>query len=354
MGAVVLEVEAMFYERAGDSRVRCKLCPWNCLLEDGKRGICGGRENRRGVLYAINYGKITALAIDPIEKKPLFHFYPGSPILSISTFGCNFQCPWCQNWHISRASLEESVYDEVEPQRVVEYAKRYGVPFIAYTYNEPLVWYEYVYDVSKLARREGMKNVLVTNGFVEEEPLEELLPYVNAANVDVKAFREEVYRKYIKGKLAPVLQNVETMHEKGVHVETTYLVIPGINDDLSEIRKFCRWVLDALGPDVPVHFSRFFPHYKMSHLPPTPLELLIKAREIAMEEGLRYVYVGNVPGHEGENTHCPSCKRPVIKRVGFEITEWRLSDENRCEFCGERVAITGERWRGGGGRWLWF
>ena len=206
-----------------------------------------------------------------------------------------------------------------------------------------------MYDVSKLAKREGMKNVLVTNGFVEEGPLEELLPYVDAANVDVKAFREEVYRKYIKGKLAPVLQNVEMMHERGIHVETTNLIIPGLNDDMEEFRRMCRWHLDSLGPDVPLHVSRFFPQYKMTHLMPTPVETLAKAWKIAREEGLNYVYVGNLPGNEGEHTYCPNCGELVIKRYGFRIERWKLDDEMRCPKCGTKIPITGEYHPSGGG-----
>ncbi len=336
--------EASFYEKIGDTKVRCRLCPWHCVIESGKRGICRTRENKDGILYALNYGKITALAIDPIEKKPLFHWYPGSPILSISTFGCNLQCPWCQNWHISRASLEEAIYEDRRPEEIVNLAKRYGAPSIAYTYNEPLIWYEYVYETASLAKREGIKNVLVTNGFIEKEPLEELMPYIDAANVDIKAFKRETYLKIIKGKIEPILENVVYMHSKGVHIETTYLIVPGVNDNYEEIRKFAQWQVDNLGPDTPMHFSRFFPHYKMAHVPPTDVKVLIKAREIAMEEGVRYVYIGNVPGHEGENTYCPGCKRLLIRRIGFEIIEWNLTENMTCKFCGERIAITGKRW----------
>lgn len=336
--------EAKFYERIGDNKIRCNLCPWHCIIEEGRRGICGTRENKNGKLYALNYGKITALAIDPIEKKPLFHWYPGSPILSISTFGCNLQCPWCQNWHISRASLEEAIYEERSPEEIVSLTKRYNVPFIAYTYNEPFIWYEYIYDVASLARKEGIKNVFVTNGFIEKEPLEDLISYIDAANVDIKAFKKDTYLKIIKGKLEPILENVVYMYSKGVHVETTYLIVPGINDSYEEIREFARWQVENLGPDSPIHFSRFFPHYKMTHVPPTDVEVLIKARKIAMEEGVRYVYIGNVPGHEGENTYCPSCGRLLVRRIGFEILDWNLTEDMRCKFCGEKIAIVGKRW----------
>jgi len=345
--------EARFYDKLDSNRVRCNLCPWHCVIEEGMTGLCGTRKNREGVLYAVNYGKVTALAIDPIEKKPLFHWYPGSPILSISTFGCNFQCPWCQNWHIARATLESAIYEEREPEEIVELAKRYNVPSIAYTYNEPLIWYEYVYDVARLAKKEGIRNVLVTNGYIEKEPLEDIIPYIDAANVDVKAFKKETYLKVIKGKLEPVLENIKYMHGKGVHIETTYLIVPGINDDYEEIRDFAKWQVENLGPDTPIHFSRFFPHYKMTNIPPTDVNILIKAREIAMKEGVKYVYIGNVPGHEGEHTYCPKCKHLLIKRVGFEIIEWNLTEDMECEFCGEKIAIVGKRWSSWS-RFLWF
>ena len=343
---------AMFYEKISDNKVRCLLCPWRCIIDEGKRGLCGTRENREGNLFALNYGKVTAIAIDPIEKKPLFHWYPGSPILSISTFGCNFQCPWCQNWHISRASLETASYELMEPEKVVEIAVRYNVPSIAYTYNEPLIWFEFVYDVARLAKKENIKNVLVTNGYVEKKPLKQLLPYIDAANVDVKAFKQETYIKVIKGKLEPVLNNIVLMNENNVHVETTYLIIPGLNDDPEEIRMFAKWQVKKLGPDAPIHFSRFFPHYKMTKTPPTPVESLIKARNIAMEEGVKYIYIGNVAGHEGENTYCPSCGKLLVRRVGFEIIEWNITENLECRFCGEKIAIKGDRWAGKS--YLWF
>jgi len=337
--------EALWYERLGDGRVRCLLCPWRCILEPGQVGVCGVRRCEDGRLVTLIYGLVTSVAIDPIEKKPLFHFYPGAPILSISTVGCNFKCPWCQNWHISQAKPGEVAADYVEPERIVALMKEYEVPFLAFTYNEPIIWYEYVIDVARLAKKSGGKIVLVTNGHINPAPLEELVKYVDAANVDVKAFSQATYAKYIHGKLDAVLEAIKIMKERGVHVETTYLVIPGINDGEEEFRKMVRWHLEELGPDTPLHISRFYPAYKFTDRPPTPVEKLAKLWELARGEGLRYVYVGNVPGHSGEYTYCPSCGKPVIKRMGFEVFEWNLTEDNRCRFCGAKVALVGHRWR---------
>ncbi|MEM4028894.1 MAG: AmmeMemoRadiSam system radical SAM enzyme [Thermofilaceae archaeon] len=338
---------ARWFAKLDGGRVRCLLCPWRCVLEPERVGLCGVRMNRGGELYTLVYGMVSSMAIDPIEKKPLYHFYPGAPIFSISTVGCNFRCPWCQNWTISRASPTKAWLEYVEPQDVVRLMKRYGVPFLAFTYNEPLIWYEYVEEVAKLVKQEGGFNVLVTNGFACREPLEELAGYIDAANVDVKAFDPLTYLRVIGGKLEAVLENVKLLKEKGVHVETTYLVVPGVNDSEEEFRKMLRWHLDELGPEVPLHISRFFPHYKFIDRPPTPVETLVRFWELARNEGLHYVYVGNVPGHSGEYTYCPQCGKPVIKRFGFEIFEWNLTLDNRCRFCGAQVHIRGTRWRAG-------
>lgn len=327
------------------------MCPWRCVLEPGRVGICGVRMNRGGELVTLIYGLISSIAIDPIEKKPLYHFYPGAPILSISTVGCNFRCPWCQNWTISQVSLEQARLDHMEPEGIVKLVKRYGVPFVAYTYNEPLIWYEFVEDTAKLVREAGGYNVLVTNGHASHEPLEELAKYIDAANVDVKAFDPLTYLKVIGGRLEAVLENVKLLKEKGVHVETTYLVVPKINDSKEEFLKMVRWHLDELGPETPLHVSRFFPAYKFIDRAPTPVETLVRFWELARKEGLYYVYVGNVPGHGGEYTYCPSCGKPVVKRFGFEIFEWNLTNDNRCGFCGVRIHIKGRRWREARSAW---
>ena len=340
--------KADFYKPLSNGVVKCRLCPWGCVLRPGQRGFCGVRENRGGELYTLNYGLVTALNVDPVEKKPLFHYYPGSPIVSISTVGCNFKCPWCQNYTISQYPPERVVGDYMEPEDVIKYMKHVRVPFLAFTYNEPIIWYEFVHETAKLAKREGFRNVLVTNGHICPEPLEELVKYIDAVNVDIKSFRSETYLKVIRGRLEPVLEATRLMRERGVHVETTYLVVPGVNDDLEEFKQLVRWQVEELGPDAPLHISRFYPMYKYIDRESTPVSVMESMWRVARELGLNYVYMGNVPGHRGENTYCPSCGRPVIKRFGFWITEWNLTRNNECKYCGAKVAIVGERWREGG------
>ena len=334
-------VEARFYESLGDGLVKCTICPRKCVMKPGERGFCGTRENRDGRLYSLIYGEVSASAVDPIEKKPLFHFEPGSLTFSISSVGCSFKCPWCQNYHISMARPEDYRTTRMEPGEVVRLAEKYGCPSISITYNEPIIWLEYVEDVAKLAKAKGMKVVLVTNGYISLEALDAVSGLIDAANVDIKAFTEEFYRRYCKGSLSDVLAATEAMKEKGIHVETTSLLIPGLNDSEEEVRALCRWHLENLGPDTPIHFSRFFPCYKMAYKEPTPISTLEMARRIALEEGLRYVYVGNLPGNPGEHTYCPTCHKAVIKRYGFEIDEWNLDDEMRCPDCGTKIPIVG-------------
>jgi len=339
--------EAMFYDKLEGGMVRCRLCPWNCTLSKGQVGRCRTRKNIDGKLYTLIYGLVSSTAIDPIEKKPLFHFYPGAPIFSISSVGCNFRCPWCQNWEISQASPDNFVGSYMSPERVVELMKHYEVPFLAFTYNEPLIWFEYIYETAKMAKRENFYTVAVTNGHINIEPLSKLMPYLDAANIDVKAFNPETYLKIIGGKLDGVLQAIIEMKRKGVHVETTYLVIPDLNDSEDEFKKMVKWHLDNLGPETPLHISRFFPMYKYSDRSPTPIETIEKLWNIAREEGLYYVYVGNIPWHGGENTYCPHCGKLVIRRIGFDVIEWNLDEENRCKYCGEKVHIVGRLWKKG-------
>jgi len=341
--------EASWYRKIDSERVQCILCPHNCVIPNGKRGFCGVRENKKGTLYTLIYGLASALNIDPIEKKPLYHFYPGSPIVSVSTAGCNFRCPWCQNYNISQARPEELFLEELDPSVLIKYSLETKTPFIAFTYNEPLIWYEYILDVCKLAVKHDIKLVLVTNGYINLEPLEELVKYINAANVDIKAFSEETYRRYIKADLRPVLEATEFMKEKGVHIETTYLVIPELNDSLDEFKQMVHWHLETLGAETPLHISRFFPMYKFIDRNPTPVKTLKSLWETAKREGLHYVYVGNLPGNEGENTYCPKCGQPVISRIGFWITGWKLTRDNRCINCGAKIPIIGYRWPGSSG-----
>jgi pyruvate formate lyase activating enzyme len=337
-----LEVEALLYEKLKGETVKCNVCPRRCYIRPGTLGFCKVRQNRSGHLYAISYGKLTASNVDPIEKKPLYHFWPGSTSYSISSFGCSFACPWCQNWSISQAGPEDSYYGEASPEQVVRAAKRHGCKTISYTYNEPLIWLEYVLDTAKLALKEGILNVLVTNGYTTPEALDLLGPYIQAANVDVKAFNPHFYAKYCKGRLEDVLEALKIMAEKGWHLETTLLIIPTLNDDRKEIRGMAAWIRENLGAETPFHISQFYPTYKMSHLKPTPVGLLVEAREIALREGLKYVYLGNVPGHESENTYCPSCGFLLIKRWGFSILEWNLTREISCSKCGEKIPVKGE------------
>ncbi|WP_297498900.1 AmmeMemoRadiSam system radical SAM enzyme [Thermococcus sp.] len=335
--------EAMWWESLRDGRVRCKLCPLNCIINEGKRGSCRIRKNIGGKLYTLNYGKVSSVGADPVEKKPLFHFWPGSCAFSISTVGCNMHCKHCQNWEISQADESFPYLHDMTPEMVVRMAKRYGCESIAYTYNEPVIWYEFVLETAELAKKEGLYNLLITNGYINEEPFRELAPYIDAMNIDIKAFNDEFYMKIVSVPSGEPSRRTAVIAKKefGIHVELTYLIIPTLNDREEEIRAFARWVAEELGDDTPVHFSRFFPHYKLTHLPPTPLETMDMAYRVAKEEGLKFVYIGNVPGHPGENTYCPRCGRPVIVRWGFEITEYHVTPGGKCEYCGEEIPIVG-------------
>lgn len=324
-----------------DGLVRCAVCGRRCYIAEGKRGFCKVRENRGGVLYILNYAKLTAMNVDPIEKKPLFNFWPGSLSFSISSISCSLTCEWCQNYSLSQVEPGEIPVQEVSPERVVDTAKKYGCRTIAYTYNEPIIWMEYVVDTAKVAGEQGILNVLVTNGYATEECIREFSPYIAAANVDIKAFHPEFYSKHCQGRLEDVLESAKLMVKNGWHVETTYLLIPGLNDSLDEVKKMSRWVAEELGVDTPLHFSQFYPVYKMAHLTPTPVGTIVRARETALKEGLHYVYVGNVPGHEGENTYCPSCGLTLVQRWGFEVLEWKLTEKTTCPGCGAKIAIKG-------------
>ncbi len=280
--------EALYYEKTGSEKVRCHLCPYECIIPPGGKGACGIRRNVDGILYSLIYGKTTGLSLDPIEKKPLYHYHPGEEILSLGTRGCNLHCDFCQNWHISQ-DVDGPTEDITSPE-VVRKAKELGSFGIAYTYNEPFIWYEFVLDTAKLARRDGLKNILVTNGFVNRAPLEEMLPYIDAMNIDLKAFDEDFYAKICKGRLKPVLDVIK-ISAKACHVELTNLIIPTLNDSEGSVRKMVDWICDNLGAEMPLHLSRYFPCYKMD-LPPTPIETIKRVERIAKEK-LKYVYIGN-------------------------------------------------------------
>ncbi|MCD6530090.1 AmmeMemoRadiSam system radical SAM enzyme [Candidatus Bathyarchaeota archaeon] len=329
--------EAMFYEKVEGNLVKCNLCSHRCRIPDSKRGVCGVRENREGTLYSLVYGRAVAQAVDPIEKKPLFHFYPGSKIFSIATVGCNFRCLNCQNYDISQMPREHGsiIGESLLPEEIVEKAKRYGCRSIAYTYTEPTVFFEYAYETAKLASKEGIKNVFVTNGYITEEALRELAPYLDAANIDLKGFSEEFYRKVCGARLEPVLESIKLHRELGIWVEVTTLVIPTLNDSEEVLRGIAEFI-SGVGEDIPWHVSRFYPAYKLIDLPPTPLETLRKAREIGLEAGLKYVYQGNVPG-EGESTYCHECGELLIQRYGYQVLLNKIED-SRCPYCGADIA----------------
>jgi len=329
--------EALFYQKLKNQLVQCQLCPRRCFIPDGKRGFCGVRENHGGVLYTLSFAKPVSLNdIDPIEKKPLFHFLPGTRTFSIATAGCNLKCKFCQNWEISQRLPEEVDFVYLEPEDLVRKLQESGRPTIAYTYSEPTIFYEYVLEIAKLARAKGIRNVMHSNGYINEEPLRQLTKYLDAANIDLKGFSEEFYTKMAEGTLEPVLKSLKILRKEGVHIEITNLVIPGYNDDEETLVKMCQWIRDNLGADTPLHFSRFIPMYKLLNLSFTPVETLEKARNIALDCGLKYVYIGNVGGNPAENTYCPKCKKIVIRRIGYMVSEINL-ENGKCKFCGEKI-----------------
>jgi pyruvate formate lyase activating enzyme len=329
--------EAMFYENL-DGKVRCRLCNHHCVIKEGKRGICGVRENREGKLYSLVYGRSVAAGIDPIEKKPFFNFYPGTTAYSIATVGCNFRCLNCQNWDISQMPKGEEgniIGEKLLPEEIVANARGSGCKSIAYTYTEPTIFFEYAYDTAKLAHKEGIKNVFVTNGYTSTEAIREIAPFLDAANVDLKGFSEDFYHKVCGAKLQPVLDNIRLYKELGVWVEVTTLIIPGYSDDENQLKGIAGFI-NSIDEKIPWHVSAFYPAFKLPDVPPTTRESLRKARDIGIKAGLRYVYEGNIPGEGGENTYCYSCGEPVIKRYGFEITENKMTD-GKCPKCKTQI-----------------
>ncbi len=338
-------VIAELQEPLGDGRVRCLACPRKCVIPPGMYGVCKTKLNVNGTLCEVNYGKVSSIAMDPIEKKPFFHFMPGTYAYSIGTVGCNLFCDHCQNWMISQSNPETFPYlRDLQPDVAVKEAVELGASSIAFTYNEPtIVSMEWVVEAARIAKRHGIATLSVTNGYWSEEARERLIPLIDAANVDVKAFTDNFYRKVTKTPfLKPVLDTVMALKRAGKHVEVTYLIIPTLNDEPEEIRAFSRWIVDEVGDDTPVHFSRFYPHFRMKHLPPTPIETVERAIKIARSEGVKYVYSGNVPGDPNENTYCPSCGALLIKRYGFAIEKCNLTEDNKCPSCGESIPIVGK------------
>ncbi|GFP18765.1 pyruvate formate lyase activating enzyme [Candidatus Hakubella thermalkaliphila] len=329
--------EARYYVKMEGETIQCQLCFRRCTISEGERGYCGVRENREGTLYTLVYGRPCSITEgSPIEKLPLYHVLPGSARLNLATAGCNFKCSFCHNWQIAARTPEEVISFDLSPEEVVERAIENNLQFIAFTYTEPTVFYEYMYDVSKLAKEKGLRTLLNTNGAMNPEPLRQLLKYIDAVNVDLKAFTAEFYQVTSYSELEPVLTTLKIIKEEGVWFEITNLVIPTLNDDMGKIREMCIWVRDNLGKDVPLHFSRFFPAYKLTRLPPTPIETLEQARAIALEVGLEYVTIGNVPGHEANSTFCPNCGETLIKRVHFSVLANHIED-GKCKFCGYQI-----------------
>jgi pyruvate formate lyase activating enzyme len=329
-------MKAYLWDPEKDLCVKCNLCNHRCLIKDGKRGICNVRENRSGTLETLVYGKLVARNIDPIEKKPLFHFMPGSRSYSIATVGCNFKCRFCQNADIAQLPSDRGgmiIGDTVSPDDIVSDAKRTGCKSISYTYTEPTIYFEYAHDTARLARQAGIRNVFVTNGYMAAEALDMMHPYLDAANVDLKAFNDDFYRKLCGAKLEPVKDTLARMKSLGIFVEVTTLLIPGLNDDPGELSSLARFLVDVMGPETPWHVSRFHPTYRLTDTPATPLHSLLTAREIGINAGLRYVYTGNVPGERGEDTHCHNCGNTVIERTGFSIRSYKIKN-GRCENCG--------------------
>ncbi len=331
--------EAMFYEDMGDTKVKCNICPRHCVIPENKRGFCKGRENIKGKLYAINYGKVSSAAIDPIEKKPLFHFHPGSSVFSIATGGCNFRCKHCQNWQISQYAPDEILYTELYPNDIVQMVSKYECDGIAYTYTEPTIFYELMYDTIESSKRDGLFNVMVTNGYIEKEPLKNLK--IDAMNIDIKG-NENFYKEVCFAKLQPVLETCVLAKKLGIHIEITNLIIPTYNDSIEDIMNIIDFVKNKLGKETPLHFTGFHPDYKLLDIPSTSVEILRKARELALEEGLKYVYVGNVPEYGGENTHCPNCGNLLVERYGFSVSSNNLDTSSgapKCPNCGEKIDI---------------
>ncbi len=316
--------------------VKCQLCPKGCIISDGHRGDCRVRENRGGKLHTVVYGNPCAVNNDPIEKKPFYHFYPGTLAFSIATAGCNLHCLYCQNWTISQFPPEETDNVALMPEQVVELALRNRSRSIAYTYSEPVVFYEYMLEAARLGREVGLKSIVISAGYINPGPLRELCRVVDAIKIDLKGFNENFYQKVCDASLKPVLEAMRVIVEEGVHLEIVNLIVPGPNDDEGELREMCRWIVANLGPDVPTHFSRFYPQYKLTNLPPTPVEKLERAWKIAREEGIHYAYVGNVPGHSADNTYCARCGQLLIVRLGFSVMDNRLT-EGKCGYCGNPI-----------------
>jgi pyruvate formate lyase activating enzyme len=328
--------EALFYKKLGGEDVKCLLCPRECVITDGKRGFCRNRENQGGTLYSLVYGRPSVVDIGPIEKAPLYHFIPGHFRLCLTCASCNLRCKHCQNWHLSQKGFEELNHSFYSPSEIVQQVKKQGLNSVSFTYTEPTAYYEYLYDISALAKEAGMKTSIVSNGYINQEPLLKLLKVLDAVKIDLKGFSEKFYEEVCSASLKPVLESLKTVKREKVWLEIVNLVIPTLNDDLEMIDEMCQWIKENLGQDTPLHFTRFFPNYKLAHLSPTPVSTLESAYKIAKKNVLRYVYVGNVSDPIYNSTFCSSCHRKVICRTHFDVLKMNMVN-GKCQFCNSPV-----------------
>ncbi len=327
---------ARWFKKLPDDFVECGLCPHKCKVSDGERGTCGVRENRGGTYYTLVHSRPCTLALDPVEKKPFFHVLPGELALSLATVGCNFECRCCQNWEIAQARPEQMRSTTATPADLARLARQRGAPLLACTYTEPVVWSEYVYDIAAAGRQEHLRTLMISNGYIQEEPLKDLCSQLAAVKIDLKGFTEKFYKEHCGGELAPVLDTLRRLRRNGMWFEIVVLLIPTLNDSPDEIRRLARFVRDDLGPETPVHFTRFHPSYRLMNLPSTPVPTIEQARHVAQDEGLKFVYVGNVPGHPGESTYCPGCGKVLVHRLGMSVIENRITN-GACPDCHRKI-----------------
>jgi len=339
--------EAMLYEKLKDKKVKCNLCARRCIINNGGTGFCLVRKNEDGKLYSLVYAKAISACVDPVEKKPLYHFNPGSSVMSIATIGCNFRCKFCDNWMISQEKQIQG--RDFPPKDVVQAARDNGCQGITYTYTEPTIFFEYAYDTAKLARQVGFFNTFVTNGYMTPEAVKTIAPYLDAATVDFKGAGDPDFYRVFSAvpSVEPIFESLKEMRRNDIHVEITNLIVPKIGDSIEKIRELAVWIRDTLGKDTPFHLLRFHPDYQLTDIPSTPIETLEKAYTTAKEAGLNYVYAGNVPGHPYENTYCPNCNELLIKRFSFQITKWNLTKDMRCPACGQQIPIKGKLYPSG-------
>lgn len=328
--------EARFYDKLPNKKIKCRLCPRACIVGDRERGYCGVRENRGGTYYTLVYARVCAAHVDPVEKKPLFHYLPGTMAFSVATAGCNVNCKFCQNWDISQSRPEQIPAEYLPPKRIAELAAQYHCPTIAYTYSEPVVFSEFIMDSADAGHEAGVRSIAVSNGYIQEEALRAAYGKMDAVKIDLKAFSDSFYAKVVTGQLKPVLETIVTLRKMGKWTEIVYLVIPTLNDTDDQFRGLAQWAKTNIGPDVPIHFTQFHPDYLLKNLPITPVATLERARAIAMAEGLHYVYIGNVPGHPAEHTYCPACGKVVVERIGMSMHTISIR-RGACSFCNHPI-----------------